>query len=298
MSFFLLGQFVIMTEISRKVGKNLELQKYSVLMSIYHKEKPQYFIDSVESMLAQTVMPDEIVIVKDGPLTGELDQLIKEYEAKYKNLFNIVPLEKNVGLGLALNEGLRACRNDLVARMDTDDIAKPERCELLLEAFDILPKLSIVGSNVDEFYDSPEDVVSVRAVPHRYEDILKFARKRNPFNHPSVMYRKKDVLTSGGYGDFRRNQDYELFVRMLNEGYYAINVSRSLLYFRANADNVKRRKSWDKCKGDILIRWDFWKKKYIGFSDFIIASSGFLFSFLAPTWLFELFSRKILRESK
>ena len=114
--------------------------KYSVLMSIYHKEKPIFFVESVESMLKQTIKPDEIVIVKDGPLTPELDQTIKKYENQYSGLFTIVPLEKNLGLGLALNEGLKKCRNELVARMDTDDISLENRCELQLKEFDKNPK--------------------------------------------------------------------------------------------------------------------------------------------------------------
>lgn len=271
---------------------------YSVLYSVYHKESPSIMTASVDSMLAQTVLPEQIVIVKDGPLTSELDALIHNYQKAHPRLFTIVPLQENVGLGLALNAGLEACRNELIARMDTDDIAIPTRCEKQLEIFNAHPELSIVGSNVDEFYDNPNDIVSVRRVPSAYKDIITFSKRRNPFNHPSVMYRKSALLETGGYGNFRRNQDYELFVRMLNQGYLAQNSNESLLLFRANKDNLKRRKSWTKCKGDILIRYDFWKKKYISFTDFVIASTGFLVSFIAPSWLFEKLSNTFLRSKK
>lgn len=122
------------------------MEKYSVLMSLYKKENPEYLRMAIDSMLSQTVAPDEIVIVEDGPLTEELHSVIKEYVTKYPELFQIVVNEKNLGLGLALNNGLKACRNELVARMDTDDISKPERCEKQLKVFEKNPELSIVGA--------------------------------------------------------------------------------------------------------------------------------------------------------
>lgn len=274
------------------------MTKYSVLMSIYIEENPEYFALSLDSMVNQTVQPDEIVLVKDGPLTDELENIIKDYDNKYPNLFTIVPLTQNVGLGLALNRGLEICRNELVARMDTDDISLPTRCEKQLKEFKNNPELSIVGTNTDEFSNDPSDIISSRVVPEKHQDIVRFSKKRNPFNHPTVMYKKSDVLESGGYGDFRRNQDYELFVRMLSEGYLSMNINESLLLFRANEDNLKRRKTWNKTKGDILIRYNFWKKGYIGFWDLLISTGGFLFGFIAPNWLFEKMSSNLLREKK
>lgn len=271
---------------------------YSVLMSVYIEEKPEYFRLSLDSMLAQTIEPNEIVLVKDGQLTEELEKIINQYEKKYPNLFTIIPLEENVGLGLALNEGLKVAKNELVARMDTDDIAFPERCEKQLRQFSNNPTLSIVGSNVDEFSTDPAFSHSSRVVPETHEEIVRFSKKRNPFNHPTVMYKRSDVLKSGGYGNYRRNQDYELFVRMLNEGYQAANINESLLLFRANEANLKRRKSWTKTKNDISIRYDFWKKDFIGLSDLLISTVGFIFVFVAPTWLFEKMSANLLREKR
>lgn len=193
--------------------------KYSVLMSIYKNEKPDYFKISLDSMINQTIKPDEIVLVKDGPLTADLEKIIHDYQEKLPSLFVVVTLKKNVGLGLALNEGLKVCKNELVARMDTDDISLPSRCEKQLMVFKEYPNTSILGSNIDEFSEHPSEIVSSRVVPEEHKEIIKFSRMRNPFNHPTVMYKKKDILESGGYGDFRRNQDYELFVRMLNNGY-------------------------------------------------------------------------------
>ncbi|CRZ34502.1 glycosyltransferase [Herbinix hemicellulosilytica] len=171
--------------------------KYSVLMSIYKKEKPEYFIQSIESMINQTLRPDEIVIVKDGELTKDLENIIEHYIYKYPGLFNIVPLKENVGLGKALDEGLKYCKNELVARMDTDDISLPERCEIQVKEFIKNPKLSIVGTMIDEFYDDPKNVISSRIVPTSNYEIHKFIKRRSPFNHPTVMFKKSDVIRCG-----------------------------------------------------------------------------------------------------
>lgn len=265
-------------------------------MSIYKNEKPEYFVTSIESMINQTLKPDEIVIVKDGELTEQLDKIIIEFSCKYPKLFNIVALKSNVGLGKALNEGIKACRNELVARMDTDDISIKERCELQLNEFENNSKLSIVGTFIDEFYDEPTNIVSSRVVPSEYEDILKFSKRRNPFNHPTVMYKKSDVIKCGGYRDYRRNQDFDLFVRMLNCGCIAKNINKSLLLFRANKDNLKRRKSWVKCKSNISMIYDFWKKGYSGLYDMVIVSVGQIIAYVSPKWLFKVISDNYLRK--
>ena len=273
-------------------------KEYSVLMSLYDGEDPAYLGPSIESMINQTVQPDEIVIVLDGPINKKLQSIINHYVNNYPDLFSIVPLKENVGLGRALNAGLKASSNSLVARMDTDDIALPTRCEKQLKVFELDPQLSIVGTNTDEFTNDPSEIITSRVVPSVHEDIVKFSKTRNPFNHPTVMYKKDDILESGGYGDFRRNQDYELFVRMLNEGYKARNIDEALLLFRANEDNIKRRKSWNKTKGDILIRYNFWKQGYIDLGSLALSTSAFLGAYILPNKLFERFSSNVLRKKK
>ena len=274
----------------------MSMEKYSVLMSLYVKEKADYLRLAVESMLDQTVAPDEIVIVEDGPLNDELYSVIEMYKQKHPGIFNIVVSENNVGLGLALNKGLRACKNELVARMDTDDISKPQRCEKQLKAFEAKPELSIVGSFVDEFYSSPDEVVSVRAVPEKYEDIYNFAKKRSAFNHPAVMYRKSKVLETGGYANMRRNQDVDLFGRMLFSGCKAENIGESLLWFRSNDDLAKRRKSWENTKSYIDTIKRFWKMGYASFADYAIVAVAQTGMFLMPVklqhWVYKTFLRK------
>lgn len=272
------------------------MEKYSVLMSLYIKENPDYLRLAIDSMLNQTVTPNEIVIVEDGPLNDGLYEVISEYIEKYPDLFNIVVSEKNIGLGLALNEGLKACKNELVARMDTDDISKPQRCEKQLKVFRSKPELSIVGSFVDEFYSSPSQVVSTRAVPEKHEDIYNFAKKRSAFNHPAVMYRKSKVLEFGGYADLRRNQDVDLFGRMLFAGCKAENIGESLLWFRSNDALAKRRKSWENTKSYIDTVKRFWKMGFASFSDYLIVAIAQTGMFLMPIklqhWIYKKFLRK------
>ena len=272
------------------------MEKYSVLMSLYAKENPEYLKSAIESMLNQTVLADEIVIVKDGPLTDELEAVLSEYVTAKPELFHIVPSLVNIGLGKALNLGLEYCRNELVARMDTDDIAKPDRCEKQLKAFEENEKLDLLGSSVDEFFDDPNEIVSRRVVPTRHEDIYEFAKRRSAFNHPTVMYKKSKVLSVGGYGDLRRNQDVDLFGRMLYSGCIAGNIEESLLYFRSNNALAKRRRSWENTKSYINTIKKFRKMGYASFGDYASVAIAQTAMFLLPVklqhWVYKKFLRK------
>ena len=182
---------------------------YSILQSVYKSDNPEYLRLSIKSMLAQTMLSDDYVIVEDGPLTEELESVIVHLEQSHPEI-SVVRLENNVGLGKALNAGLVVCRNELVARMDSDDISVPDRCERLVSCFESDPTLDIVGSHVREFVGTPENVVGERRVPVDDESIHQYLRRRDPFNHPAVMFRKSKVLACGSYGDYRKNQDTDL----------------------------------------------------------------------------------------
>lgn len=268
------------------------MEKYSVLMSLYKKEHPEYLRLALDSMINQTIKPDEIVLVEDGPLTDELYKIVDEY----KDLLHIVVNEKNVGLGLALNAGLKACKNELVARMDTDDISKPDRCEKQLNRFLEKPSLAIVGSHIDEFVGTPDNVISQRRVPTTSEAIYDYAKKRSAFNHPSVMYRKSAVLAEGGYSDLKRNQDVDLFGRMLFKGYKAENINEALLWFRSSDELAVRRKSWENTKSYISTIKKFWKMGYSSFFDYIkvaVAQTGmYILPIKVQNWVYKKFLRK------
>jgi len=276
---------------TKKIGN-----EYSVLMSVYSKEESSYLKESLESMLAQTLQPEQIVIVKDGPLTEELDAVINEYTFKYSKIFTVVPLTENIGLGKALDKGLKSCRNELVARMDTDDISLPVRCEKQVQEFQKDSALSIVGTMIDEFYDEPNNIVSSRIVPTDHEEIVAFMRRRSPFNHPSVMFKKSEVIRCGGYGTFRRKQDLDLFSRMINYGCKTANINEPLLLFRSNEDNFRRRKSWTYCKSYIDVQYAIWKRGHCSLLDLTYVVWGQITIFVLPMSLLKVVSNKFLRK--
>ena len=183
---------------------------YSVLMSVYQQDNPCFFRTAIESMLNQTVPANDFVLVCDGPLTPELNAVIHEMSLQNKNLFQVLRLETNMGLGNALNIGLTACRNNLVARMDSDDISLPDRCELQLKAFQDNPELALCSGMIAEFETTPSQIKSVRHVPLTHDEIIRFSKKRNPMNHMAVMYRKNAVLSSGSYIEVSLAEDYYL----------------------------------------------------------------------------------------
>ena len=266
-------------------------KKYSVLMSLYKKEKPEYLRLALDSMLNQTVVPDEIVLVEDGPLTDELYSVLDDYPT-LKRIKN----ETNLGLGLALNVGLKECRNELVARMDTDDCSKPERCEKQLERFLEKPYLAIVGSHIDEFICNPSNVISQRIVPVTSEEIYEFAKKRSAFNHPAVMYSKTAVLENNGYANLKRNQDVDLFGRMQFKGYKAENIDEALLWFRSSDELAKRRKSWQNTWSYIATIRKFWKMGYSSFFDYAMVGIAQTGMYLMPVKMQNFVYKKFLRK--
>lgn len=210
-------------------------------MSVYSKENPEYLKQSLNSIINQTVKPDEIVVVKDGPLTSELENVIEKYKNTFKNLFKIVDIKENVGLGLALREGVLNCSNEIIARMDTDDICIPERFEKQIKFLENNPDIDIVGSWISEFKNSPENIYAQRIVPLSHNKIHEFAKWRNPMNHMTVMFRKQSVIDAGNYEHFQSFEDYYLWVRMLNKGCKFANIEESLVKARAGELMFKKR---------------------------------------------------------
>jgi glycosyltransferase involved in cell wall biosynthesis len=270
--------------------------KYSVLLSVYSKEKPEYFHLALESMINQTAKPDEIIIVQDGPLPKDLYDTVWGYSERYPELIKIVVSEKNVGLGLALNLGLQHCRNNLVARMDTDDISKPERCEKQLYRFEIDSDLSICGTWIDEFIDDIDNPISTRKVPCEYKEIFEFGKRRSPFNHSTVMYKKSAVVSCDGYSNLRRNQDVDLFGRMLFQNYKALNIPESLLLFRTDDNLAKRRRSWENSKSYIQSISRLHGLGYSSLFDVLIVAIGQTAMLLLPIGIQKIVYKGLLRK--
>lgn len=216
--------------------------KYSVLMSVYSKEKSEYLRAAMESMFAQTVPCDEFVLVCDGPLNEGLDGVINEMDEKFGGRLRVIRIKENVGLGNALNVGIKECKNELIARMDSDDISMADRCEKQLNIFVSDPSVAIVSGTIEEFIGSTDHVVGARRLPETPESIIRYSRKRNPFNHPAVMLRKSEVEISGGYSEgYPLFEDYYLWIRMLERGYRGRNIDEPILMMRVSEDTYFRR---------------------------------------------------------
>lgn len=247
------------------------MEKYSVLMALYIKEKPEFFDLALKSMINQTIKPNEIIIVKDGPITKELENVIVRYKNNYKNLIKIFGYNKNKGLATALNFGLEKCNNDLVARMDTDDYSLPERCEKQLKEFEKNKNLSLLGTSTQHFVNDPFKASNVYGIqPVGLENIKKQIKKGSAFSHPTVMFRKSSVLQCGAYDTkLIRSQDHDLFSRMVYREYDVNNLEEPLVLFRADSDCKVRNRSKDSCKARIEIQKRLLKRKQCNWLDYI-----------------------------
>ena len=274
----------------------VEYREYSVLMSVYHKEKPEDLNQAIESIQTQTISTNDFVLVCDGPLNEQLDGVIATKQQEMGDTLNVVRLVKNGGLGNALNEGIKYCKNELVARMDSDDIAYPNRCEKQMAVFNAHSEVSICSGIVEEFTTDPNTVDAKRVPPETNAEIVEFAKKRNPFNHPCVMYKKSAVEAVGSYQDFYLLEDYYLWLRMLMTGYQGYNIQEPLLHMRAGSDMYLRRAGWKYARTQARL-FKFMKGQgFIGEGQYIkscVIRSG---SALAPNWLRKFMFEKVLRE--
>lgn len=241
---------------------------FSVLMSVYFKETPDNLHQSLESVFAQTIRASQVVLVEDGPLTPELNSLIKDYCTKYQEL-EVVPLPENRGLGLALAEGIKHCKNEIVARMDTDDIARKDRFEKQLKQFDEDPQLDICGSHVTEFEGTPDNIVTKRLVPLTDKECKKYQRRRDAFNHMTVMYKKSAVLAAGNYQHCPLMEDTLLWVNMFKNGAVAMNIDDFLVNARIGKGMYERRGGWAYYKKYKQARKKVYNTGYISWWDYV-----------------------------
>lgn len=243
---------------------------FSVLISVYKKEKAEYLKRALQSVINQTLKPTEIVIVKDGPLTKELDDCIEDFQKQNSKLFKILSFKENRGLGLALRDGVKACKYEYIARMDSDDISKLDRFEKQFNYLQKHPETALLGTWITEFSKDENNPDTVTKLPCIHQAIIKFAKRRNPFRHVTVVLKKSAVIQSGNYRDFLWFEDYDLFVRILQKGYIAANIPECLVNVRADKDMFARRGGWQYLKQDCKFQKQILKTKYIGKTDFLI----------------------------
>lgn len=217
-------------------------QAYSVLMSVYAKEKPEFLRKSMMSMYNQTIPTNDFVLVCDGPLNKKLDIVIDDMQKKFGDRLQVFRLEKNQGLGLALKFGLKKCKNELVARMDSDDVSNKNRMEKELKIFDKMD-VDVVGSNIVEYDQKMKTKFGERIVPEKHDNIIRMLKKRNPMNHVTVMFKKSKVAAVGGYKEMPFFEDYYLWARMIERGCTFYNIQDNLVSVRGDTGMVKRRGS-------------------------------------------------------
>ena len=266
-------------------------------MSVYHKDNAIYFDRALQSITEQqTVMPSEIILVSDGPLTNDLDTVIDTYQTRYP-IFNIIRLPQNKGLGNALKIAVENASNELIARMDSDDVSVPNRFEQQLAFFDEHPEIDIVGGDITEFIGEESNFVGKRVVPTSNTEIREYMKKRCAMNHVSVMYKKSAVQEAGGYQDWFWNEDYYLWIRMWLNGANFANTGTVLVNVRVGEEMYQRRggkQYFDSEKGlqDYML-----EHKMIGFTTYISnIIKRFIIQELLPNkargWFFRTFARK------
>lgn len=244
----------------------MRILNFSVLMSIYHKETSANLEQCLNSILTQTKLPSEIIIVEDGPLNDELYEELEKWESKLP--ITRIVLQENRGLGVALNVGLSHCSFELVARMDTDDLCLAERFEKQLNVFDNLD-VDVCGSWISEFETNPDLINSIRMLPEFHEDLLLYSKFRNPINHPSVMFKLSKVINCGGYEDVRFFEDYYLWLKLLDSGSNFYNIQEPLVNMRAGISQLLRRSGLSYAKDEYKFLHRCWKSGFFSFFHFL-----------------------------
>ena len=264
---------------------------FSVLMSVYHKDNPQWLKQAIESVLNNTIKPNQIVLVVDGQISNELEQVLTEY----KDL-DILRLEQNSGLGIALQQGLLKCKYPLVARMDSDDISLPNRFKMQLKEFENNPNLTIVGGYIQEFDSQTNEKTSIRKVPLFDNQIKQYIKTRSPFNHPTVMFKKEDILKVGNYQTFYQMEDYYLWARLVKANYEMKNIPEILLNFRTDKNMFSRRGGYKYFKSNKEVSKQMLKMKIISYPYYLFnITVRFITQVLMPNNIRTLFYKKVLR---
>lgn len=246
----------------------LEIE-FSVLISIYKNEQSFSFIESMNSIISQTLQANEIILVIDGPIGDELQKNVDYFKSLLPKILKIKKLIKNIGLGKALNIGLKECTNEIVIRMDTDDICMSNRFEKLINTFIEHPDYDVIGSWIEEFIETPRDYNKIRRVEQLTNEIYEHCKSRNPMNHPSVAFKKSKVIEAGGYKHFPLMEDYFLWYRMLKLNNVFYNIQEPLMYLRIGNDMVGRRWGFKYFVNEYHLFYKMYDDKFINLLTFI-----------------------------
>ena len=264
-------------------------------MSVYAKDRPEWVAQALDSVLSNSVKPTEIVVVIDGPVPDAIRTLLQDYAAKFPQI-KLCPLAKNGGLGAALAHGLQQCSNELVARMDADDISLPDRFEKQLAYFATHPQIAVLGGWIQEVDSETLQPVAIREVPQTDIQIKQFLKNRSPFNHVTVMFKKSAVLAAGNYQHFHFLEDYYLWARMAAREAEFANLCDILLNFRVDSKMYGRRGGWIYFKNNLAMSRKLRELGLISLPTHLFnACIRFIVQVLMPNWLRGLFYKKALR---
>jgi len=273
------------------------MEEYSVLMLLWYKENPEYLQASIESMAGQTAPPAEFVLVWDYEINHDMMEIVAKsvgrIPVKYVNAQDLI----GQGLGSLRARGVENCAYELIACMDSDDIAFPDRCEKQLAVFQHHPDLAIVGGIIAEFCDTPEEIISYRVVPENYKEIMKYARLRDPFNHPSVMFRRSVILSIGNYQPMKGCEDYDLWFRLLKNGYKGYNIPEPILYYRTGEQFIKRRKNKTHYHCYIELKKKMWDANFINWFEYYLSIAIQKVFYYSPCFV-QMFMYKFMLRKK
>lgn len=238
--------------------------QFSVLMPVYIKEDPSFLKSALRSILdEQTIIPDEVIIVEDGPITPALEDVLTDFETRYASRIKRYQLKKNEGMGIAMNYGLNHASFEWIARMDSDDIAIPNRFELQLNFLQGNPQIDILGSSIEEFNTTPGDLQRYRTLPRENDEIIRLMRFRNPVNHMTVFFRKALALQAGGYWEHKYNEDYNLWYELHKIGARFYNLRDNLVQVRVGNHMVARRSGYSYFAFEKILLRKFLRDRFI-----------------------------------
>lgn len=256
---------------------------FSVLMSLYHKESPNHLKAALASLQSQTLPAAQVVLVLDGPIPQALEEAMQPFLASLP--MTVVRLGENRGLAKALNAGLPHCREAWVARFDTDDLCEPDRFQAQWSFLQTHPEVDILGAAILEFESSPDTPYALRTVPQENANIVAYARRRNPFNHMTVTFRKAVVEAAGGYPDDHLYEDYALWVKLIQQGCRCANLEQPLVRARAGRDMANRRGGWKYLQSEWRVQARFRNQGFLNWRQFLTNMLVRASVRMAPQWL-------------
>jgi glycosyltransferase involved in cell wall biosynthesis len=247
-------------------------------------------------MLAQTYRCKEFVLVCDGELGTKLESAVEHYEKTMPEIFTVIRMKKNCGVGACANAAIKAAQTEYILKMDSDDIAMPERCEKQMRFLRDNPHIDMCGAYIEEFDSDSGDSIAVKRTPLSNDEIRTYAKRRNPFNNQTLVYKRTAAIEAGGYTTVRRCEDYDFVVRLLSSGAVGANLPEVLVRYRVTADNLTRRRNLHNTRSFISVRWRIYRSGYSSFSDFLIPCAAQLALFVLPKSLTGRLYKKFLRK--